>query len=581
VNSIRPSTPTILAPAAWQLTYLFELSSKSWFIHIAVVTLVYVAQENTGASGNIWFVGMLALSVLMIILCNRIPRALFRSDRHLELMGWVHSIATIAVGLFWAWGAFVAAQHSFEKLLIYTFALGGTALGAVSSQHAVLRSCFLSIWMSIPGLSIALIVHDGSIVGKANGAMIFLFGIALTILAVRMNRFVVSNYALARDFNHQVEEQKLQRRRADTANQAKSRFLAHASHDLRQPVHAIGMLTANLRELKIGDEALNLVDKIDYSVRSLSGLFGSLLDLSALDLGRVSADIEAVSLDRIISRVAEQNAPAAREGNNNIRLVKTKRWVRTDPALISNILQNLVGNAIKYAPECDILIGCRRRGETISLVVADDGPGISESDQELVFQEFYRTDRADGDKGEGLGLGLALVSRYAALLGLDCRLISNADGGTMIEISGLQETEPQKSPAPRRAAMAHRLDGLKVFVVDDDEEGLSATVGLLDHWGCDVSASDRVPTSPTGADVLLTDYDLGNGSTGVDCAKAVFALDGRSVPVLIVTAVSEPNISGLDGLSQVIVLSKPTRPAQMRSALLSLVLEPAPHSANV
>lgn len=564
----------------WQVVYLCEIGSRAWFIHIAVVTLAFLAQGDTGTLAQLWLAGMVVLSLVICGMCQYAIRRKSADDRWLIRAGWAHTFLTTLVALFWFLGAVLAARSSFENLLLYSFALGGTALGAVSSQHSVLRSCFISIWIGLLGLAVAHILLDPGAAGAINAGMIVLYGGALSILAVRMNRFLLSNRGLARNLDAQLAELSREHQRAEEANQAKTRFLANASHDLRQPVHAIGMLTTILRQSSLNDEARELVDRIDASVDSLSGLFQSLLDVSAVDLGRVVPRSEVFNLGGLLNQLAIQNAPLIEKQGGSLRLVPTKHWVETDPRILANVIQNLLTNAAKYAPGHAVLLGVRRCGEELAIVVADQGPGIPQSEQQLVFQEFYRVAGKSGGAAQGLGLGLPLVARFAALLGLRHRLESEPGKGTMVRISGLRPTEARKRGTTARPAVAHRLTGLHVHVTDDDADIRQAMVELLESWGCVVSSSAGVPYTATGADMLVTDYDLGDMHTGAECIAAVRAQEGFAVPALVVTGVAGFDQHRLDGLEPVRLLAKPARPAQLRAALMSLALEHAGSDAD-
>lgn len=557
----------------WQVAYLCEIGSRAWLIHIAVVILAFLAQGDSGTIAQLWLAGMVALSLAMCGMCRYAIRRESADDRWLIRIGWTHTFLTTLVALFWFFGAVLAARSSFENLLLYSFALGGTALGAVSSQHSVLRSCFISIWIGLLGLAAAHILLDPGAAGVINAGMIVLYAGALSILAVRMNRFLLSNRGLARSLDAQLAELSREHQRAEEANQAKTRFLANASHDLRQPVHAIGMLTTILRQSSLNDEARELVDRIDASLDSLSGLFQSLLDVSAVDLGRVVPRPEVFNLGTLLDQLAIQNAPVIEKQGGSLRLVPTRLWVETDPRILSNIIQNLLSNAAKYAPGRAVLLGVRRRGEELAIVVADRGPGIPQAQQQLVFQEFYRVGGKAGGTAQGLGLGLPLVARFTALLGLRHRLESEPGRGTRVQIVGLRPTQARPRVVAARPAVAHRLSGRRVHVTDDDPDIRQAMVELLESWGCIVSSSGGIPEIPTGADILVTDYDLGDRHTGAECISAVRAREGFAVPALVVTGVADFDQQRLEGLEAVRLLAKPARPAQLRAALMSLALE--------
>lgn len=566
-------TPGFWRVEPWQVLYLCEIGSKAWLIHIAVASLSFFAQGDVGALAQFWLIGMVVLSLAITGLCHYGLRCPSGDDRKLIAIGWTHSVLTALIALLWAFGAFQAATHSFDNLLLYSLVLGGTALGAVSSQHSALRSCYASIWISLIGLAGAHMLHSPDEFGPINAAMIVLYAVALSILARKMNHFLVSNRMLTENLDLQLAELSREHQRTEEANQAKTRFLAHASHDLRQPVHAIGMLTTILRQYPLDDEVKQLVDRIDTSLGSLSGLFKSLLDISAVDLGRITPKSEIFDLGALLDQIAIQNMPLIEERGGTMRLVSTRHWVQTDPRILSNILQNLISNAAKYAPGCPVLLGVKRRGDQLSIIVADAGPGIAGSEQALVFQEFYRSADKTGSATQGLGLGLPLVARYAPLLGLGHRLQSRVGKGTLIEISGLRPARREKAVRVVRTAFTNRLSGLWVHAIDDDPEILQAMIPLLESWGCRVTSGNGVPKNATDIDMIITDYDMGDGITGIDYIKKIRQHAGFAIPTLIVTGVAELDNKAIQTLEAVHVLAKPARPAQLRAGLMSLTLQ--------
>ena len=236
------------------LVHLFDLGFQGWMTHCLVVIFTFLTQDTSQTKLQFWLGAMLGLSIAQALLCRRFASNRPNSTRAFQRAGWVHTALTTLVGINWGMGAIWVSHGNFDALLIYTLVLGGTALGTVSAQHSVLRSCMASIWTSIPLLAMAHLSHSNPVAARANAAMMLLFGMILTFLAFRMARFLASNRSLSGDLRRRIHQitriskaYQAERRRADEANLAKSRFLAHASHDLRQPVHALGSRAANLQ----------------------------------------------------------------------------------------------------------------------------------------------------------------------------------------------------------------------------------------------------------------------------------------------------------------------------------------------
>lgn len=357
---------------------------------------------------------------------------------------------------------------------------------------------------------------------------------------------------------------------AKEANLSKSRFLAQASHDLRQPIHAISLYTACLRDANLQPRELQLVDSIDNSLESVARLFKALLDISTLDSGRVTPRPEPIPIAAVLDDVVKQNREAARRSGGHIHYVRCSQVVWADRALITTMLQNIVNNAIKYAPGRAILIGCRRCAGKLAVVVYDRGPGIAKEHHERVFEEFFQVRMRGGRDVEGVGLGLSIVRRLAMLQGLEVSLRSDIERGTCVKLNGLPIVDRMATAAADSVArMPASIDGLRVLLVEDDANVLRATASLLEKWGCEVHAVTAVPQPVPGCDLLITDYDLGNGMTGSECVRIVRHASGGDLPAIVMTGHDIGRVREDLSDAGIPILAKPVRPAELRSVLLA------------
>lgn len=557
----------------WRLDYLFSIAGVGWAIHFGVVMLTgFVLVYGEVEDWVPWWTAIMSvLSLAMIAIAADYRRRTGADGAGVH--GGAHSALTALAGLSWGGGALLcAADSSANMLSFYTLVLGGTALGAVSSQHVFMRSCLASLWTSVPLLSAAWLVNGISAGSLAVAGMMLLFGLMLTALAIRMNDFATQNVELA---NELVAKNAVLIRTGEKlaeAHEEKSRFLAQASHDLRQPIHAIGLFVEYLGGLQLGREGREVLGNIDRSLESLARLCRSLLDLSALDVGRVKPRIEAVPLGDVIGEVARQASGTARSRGVDLRVIPTRRWVRTDPALLHTMIQNLVSNAMKYAPGAKMLVGVRRKAGTFAVVVADTGPGIAPGDQHRIFQEFVQITAPGTEAADGLGLGLSIVRRLADMLGLAVTVRSQPGKGACFTIAGLEEAPPR--PVARRRVPKHlegRLKGVRVLVVDDDKPVLESTVHLLSRWGCSVRATTRADhvLGVTDIDFVLCDQELGDGFSGLDLVRSLRERTGTRLGAAIVTGGRFDNLTALCRAENIALMSKPVRPAQLRSALIA------------
>ncbi|WMI98051.1 hybrid sensor histidine kinase/response regulator [Pseudomonas chlororaphis subsp. aurantiaca] len=364
---------------------------------------------------------------------------------------------------------------------------------------------------------------------------------------------------------------------AIAANLEKSRFLAQASHDLRQPIHSIGLFTACLREARLGDEERRLVDNIDRSLLNVSQLFRSILDLYTLDNGRVQPSFQTLHLGEFLADQVRQNAEAARWAGVELRLRPCAHWVRADPALLATMVQNVLSNCFKYAAQRPVLIGVRKRGAGLAIVIYDRGRGIAEEHLPNLFEEFYRVRELRDKDVEGVGLGLSIVKRLGQLMGLEVAIRSRLGHGTAVSLYGLPVAPPQLQVGRHDdARQAGLLTGLKVCLVEDDRNVLLATSALLERWGCVVQAELCGRDLVSDCDVIVADYDLGNHTTGIECIDSLRRQRGWAVPALILTGHEVEKIQAALHDRNIAILSKPVRPAELRGSLRALRQHSAP-----
>lgn len=357
---------------------------------------------------------------------------------------------------------------------------------------------------------------------------------------------------------------------ARSAAETKSWFLAQASHDLRQPIHAIGMLTAQLEQTPLTQAQADIVAKIDRSVDGASRLFQSLLDVATLESGTLKPDVKSVAINDIFAAVEEGSSLAAAHAGVSLRFLPSEATVMTDKALSVTMMQNLVSNAIKYASGKKVLVGCRRRGGTLSLCVYDRGAGISKIDLQNAKKAFFRASSLTETKIEGAGLGLAIVNHVAELMALRFVLRSMPRHGTAARIEGYRRAAPQDHGVSGQGTPAALpLTGLRVLIVDDDDDALRATSDLLGQWGCEVTVASAFPATLDDLDILISDFDFGNGKTLADERWKVDALTRQAIPTVVISGHHPEAVRKALDRPSLLVLAKPVRPAQLRSALLS------------
>jgi signal transduction histidine kinase/CheY-like chemotaxis protein len=364
------------------------------------------------------------------------------------------------------------------------------------------------------------------------------------------------------------------------ANEAKTRFLAAASHDLRQPMHALALTVGELREAVRSPELAALAQRIDRSVDALEDLLDALLDVSKLDAGAVRPERRAFALQPLLERLADDFAPAAEAKGLRFRVAPTSLWTESDPALLGRCLLNLVANAVRYTREGGIVVGCRRRASEAEIVVADSGIGIAAADQARVFEEFYQAGSPRHDRAGGLGLGLAIVERIVRLLGHAVTLKSRPGRGSVFGVRVPIVPQQPGAPASAEPDTGAQLTGLRVLVVDDEPDVCAALRGLLERWGCSVetaaSGSEALAAGRTSPDLVLCDLRLGDGESGFDVLGRLQARWGAGLQAVIVTADASPERIAEAHARSYPLLRKPVRPAKLRALVEQLLRERVP-----
>ena len=374
---------------------------------------------------------------------------------------------------------------------------------------------------------------------------------------------------------HKVEERTHQ---LEIANLAKSRFIAAASHDLRQPLHALGLWVAQLRGPLAPDERQRLTERIAAAVGEMNDLFNGLLDVSKLDAGILAAEVGDFPIANLLAKIERTFAQTARDKGLSLRVVPTRAWVRSDSLLLERILLNLVSNAVRYTAHGGVLVGCRRRGQRLRIEVWDTGPGIAESQQQYIFDEFYQIPDPDRDRRGGLGLGLAIVDRFRRLLDHPIALTSRLGKGSCFSIEVPLCAARMANDAPSLAvdfAQASAAAGV-VLVVDDDPMVLEAMRGLLESWGYRAitggshEAIEAIVAVAPKPDLIIADFHLSGGRTGMETIAHVRTAFGAEIPAFLVSGDTSPERLQQARAQGYTLLHKPVSPMTLRSLAVKL-----------
>lgn len=390
-----------------------------------------------------------------------------------------------------------------------------------------------------------------------------------------LERRVEERTAELRQANAHLEIAKTE---AEEAHRSKNRFTAAVSHDLLQPLSAARLMIATLRDRRSIRADRDLVDRIHLALSGAEDLLSDLLDISKLDMGGLTPQMETVSSGLLIDVLVGEFEPVARKRGIALRSVRVDRPVLTDPHLLMRVLRNLLSNAIRYTPQGKVLLGCRCRGGMLSFQVWDSGIGIPESRLESIFQEFHRESEAADLHKRASGLGLAIVDRIATVLGCRIGVRSRVGEGSVFSVDIPVATLPLQDSQPAHPG-ENTLEGVSVLVLDNDAQMLAGMAALLAEWGCHVlshsspqAAIEALSEYGEMPDLLIVDYHLGD-SVGLEFLERARRYVGM-IPMMVVTADRSSEVHAAIASGGYPVLLKPVRPAKLRALMTHLLCAP-------
>ena len=395
---------------------------------------------------------------------------------------------------------------------------------------------------------------------------------------------------VAAAFNHARNrfEAQLQQRRslAEAANRAKSRFLAAASHDLRQPAHALGLFVARLNQLPHTPQTRELVQGVDASVRALQEMLDAFFDYSRLDSQLTRTQTQDFELNTVFDKLRTSFSDTAALKGVRLHIRPTARWVHSDPVLLQRILLNLISNAVQHSANGTVLVACRpsRTPHSLRIEVRDNGIGIAVEHHRKIFEEFYQVENPERDRDKGLGLGLSIVERSCELLQHPITLRSQLGQGACFSI---QVGAAMAPAAPTLETLisqdvATPFASIHILLIEDDALGSVALRGLLESWGCRVTLADSAqsacaqwnPQQPV--DFVVSDYRLRGSQNGVDAIHLVRAAAGHPIPACIISGDTANNVKTRIQSAGLVLLQKPIKPAKLRSVIRQALGNSAP-----
>jgi two-component system, sensor histidine kinase len=524
-----------------------------------------------------WLFAMLSLVTSRVVFTRRYwmdPQRDVRLDYWLRLF----TSTTILSGLMWGLAGilfYVPENGTYGAfLLVVLLGIGAGATTFLSPHLPTFISYFSALMVPL----IVRVFMVGDLPNMILSGMMVIYLMVFILLARNVNEIYLESILLRFDNLELVDKLTQDKETAEKANLAKSKFLAAASHDLRQPLHALTLLSGALVERTESEENRNIVEKIRAAVLALENLFNALLDISKLDSGVMQPCIEEFSISKVFQRIDNDHRPEAELKGLVFKTGDCANiTVLSDSILLERMLRNFVTNAVRYTETGSVSLECHETGKYVNIIVRDTGIGIPQEMQEKIFDEYFQLDNKGEGRSKGLGLGLAIVARIARMLNHEVLLKSTAGHGSVFRVRvprGEGQVALAEKARQTEIVVQHQdLQDLKVLLIDDELAFLDALNVLLSGWNCEVMLAGSVEEARIAMwshdvepDAIIADYRLRDNVGGPDAIKAIEAIVGHKVPAILITGDLEVTASQVeqDGYR---ILYKPVQPARLRAFL--------------
>lgn len=495
-------------------------------------------------------------------------------------------------GLAWGWLAWIVmGEGSLAQQVLSMACLAGVSGNAVSLLAPVFPM-FLSMQLAqlLAMTSKLFLVDDTSFKLLAIGLILFVAGQAGQALAAQgsMRRSIAlrfDNLALVKSLQVASELAEQARIKAEQANLAKSKFLAAASHDLRQPIHAQALFLEVLERSELSERQHNVLDSARAAAGASAQMLDTLLDFSRIEAGVIEPQFCAFKLQPLLNKLANELGSLADSKGIVYRSRDTSLATYSDPALLELILRNLISNAIRYTEQGGVLVACRKRGNDVIVEVIDTGIGIALEQQAEIFREFHQLGNPERDRQKGLGLGLAIADGLTRSLEHRLTLVSQPGRGSIFRLhaplaqSGFSEEVDGLLGGTLPSGL---LDGLRVLVIDDDAAVREGMTHLLEDWNCEYRVVEGIAEALNAVtlwqpQLIISDYRLRESQTGAQAIKRIREVTGEVAPALLITGDTAPERLREAHESGIPLLHKPVSPYQLYRTIVGSMAAATPH----
>jgi len=551
---------------------------------IALLLVQMLSNDSNASTLRIWCAVVILIKLFCAWDARRTLASVITVERARRLVAWQMLLNAVDAA---AWGALAwitLGSSTVAGSILVMAVLAGSAGSSMSSLAPVLPVFIVfgtvelavvgpRLWTlgdpAYNGLAVACVLYVVMLAGQARNTS----RAARAAIALRFE-----NLDLIERLRVETEHAQIAHQKAEQANVAKSRFLAAASHDLRQPIHAQGLFLEVMARGKLSAAQYDALANARATWHASAEMLDTLLDFSRIEAGVVEPQTQAFRLQPLLNKIENELAPQADAKGIVYRSRDTHVTVHSDPALVALILRNLVSNAIRYTDRGGVLVACRKRGNEAVLEVWDSGIGIEPEQHGDIFREFHQLGNAERDRRKGLGLGLAIARGITEALGHRLWLVSEPGRGSVFRLSlPISQTRVADADATVVPSPA-RLFDMRVLVIDDDESVRAAMRQLLTAWGCECDAADSIEDAQALArlnrpGLVISDYRLRGQRTGAEAIATLRDEFGSRLPALLITGDTAPQRLREASATGVPLLHKPVSPDQLYHGLTNVLNE--------
>lgn len=558
-----------------QVDYVFKQLAASGWPHAVAVTITtgMVWWDIKGWGILLWFIALQSSHVMRILILDKLWEKNQEQGNYSIVKPFLIS-GMLATGIVWSLipGLFMEGVDT-ETFIFISIVIAGMVAATLPALAAYLPA-YLAFAMP---LLLVLTYRYYSLGMEANALLTLSYMGAVGVISVTINRLITNSITMDFEQRKLVQEVTAAKEKAEQANVAKSRFLAAASHDLRQPLQALGLILESVR-LRTEDqsEIQKLVNQGLVSHDALSELFNALLELSRLESNQLDVNCSHFDLNQMLGSIVNEFKPLAEERGLFLNIQGERSTVDTDPVLLGRIVRNLLTNALKFTDSGGVTIAMKQVGESVEVSVTDTGIGIAKEEQAKVFDEYHQVSNKARRREEGIGLGLSVVRNMCALLDIEIALESELGKGAAFTL-----VLPLGNPDFVVDAIVidkSNISGLKVLVIDDDPGVLDAVCNLLQDWKCKVKVADGIQRAMDlinnenyQPEFILSDYRLEEMETGVDAINMIRSALDKKIPGLLMSGDTDPELVGEVRAQQYHLLRKPIKPVHLRKAIKQLM----------